>query len=168
MEEIRNTNAGQGLGIAGLVLGIIALIISFIPCLGMYALIPGVIAIILSAVGYAQASKSNSKKGLIIAALVISIVGTSIASWQLVIFRNAPSKLEKIGKEIQKAVDEEFNDQDMEKLEKAMEELEGTIDSISDENMEQVGKAASDAVKQYSKEVEKAKKELNDSDTTDD
>lgn len=33
MEENKTSNAGQGLGIAGLVLGIITLIISFIPCI---------------------------------------------------------------------------------------------------------------------------------------
>jgi hypothetical protein len=85
MEE-KKSNAGLGLGIAGLVLGIIALIISFIPCLGVYAVIPGVIAIVLSVFAFMQAKKANASKGLIIAALVISIVGTTIAViWGLVL-----------------------------------------------------------------------------------
>lgn len=85
MEE-KKSNAGLGLGIAGLVLGIIALIISFIPCLGVYAVIPGAIAIVLSIIGFSQAKKANASKGLIIAALVISILGTTIAIvWGLVL-----------------------------------------------------------------------------------
>lgn len=33
-----NSKAGKGLGIAGLVLGILAAVVSFVPCLGMYAM----------------------------------------------------------------------------------------------------------------------------------
>jgi len=163
MEENKNVNAGQGLGIAGLVLGIIALIISFIPCLGMYALVPGIIAVILSAIAFSQASKANAKKGLITAALIVSIVGTAIAGWQFYVFRNAPSKLEKIGREIQKAVDEEFDDEDMQDLEKAMEELEGEIEEITDSTVKTATKAAAKALKEFSEEVEKAADELEDS-----
>ena len=90
MEE-NKSNAGQGLGIAGLVLGIIALIISFIPCLGMYALIPGVIAIVLSAIAFSQAKNANASKGLIIAALVISILGTAIAGVQFFLLKKGLS-----------------------------------------------------------------------------
>lgn len=81
-EETQKSGAGKGLAIAGLVLGIIALVFSFVPCLGMYAAVPGFIAIILSAIGLAQASKGGASKGLAIAALVISILATSIAAWQ--------------------------------------------------------------------------------------
>lgn len=91
MEE-KKSNAGQGLGIAGLVLGIIALIISFIPCLGIWALVPGIIAIVLSAVALSQAKKANASRGLIIAALVISILGTVIAGvWGYVIKKSYSS-----------------------------------------------------------------------------
>lgn len=160
MEEHKNSNAGQGLGIAGLVLGIIALIISFIPCLGMYALLPGIIAIILSAIGYSQASKVNAKKGLITAALVLSIVGTSIAAWQFYIFRNAPSKIEQIGREFQKAVEDDLDEEDLEDLEEAMEKLEGQIEDITEETMEEVGKAAGEAIKEFSEELQEVAEEL--------
>jgi hypothetical protein len=77
MEEEKST-AGQGLGIAGLVVGIIALIFAFIPCFGFVAIIPGIIAIVLSAVGLSQATRENAQRGIIIAALIISILGTSL------------------------------------------------------------------------------------------
>ena len=88
-EETKSGSAGKGLGIAGLVLGILALVISFIPCLGMYAVVPGVIAIILSAIGLASAAKNQGAKGLNIAALIISILGTAIAGYQYYVISSA-------------------------------------------------------------------------------
>lgn len=160
MEEYNRSNTGQGLGIAGLVLGIIALIISFIPCLGMWALIPGIIAIVFSAIGYSQASQANASKGILIAALILSILGTSIAGWQFYLLRNAPTQIEKFGKELQKAIDDEIDDENMEDLEDAMEELEGKIEDINDDSMQEASKAASKALKEFSKEVEKVSDDL--------
>ena len=163
MEENKTSNAGQGLGIAGLVLGIITLIISFIPCIGVWAILPGIVAIVLSAIGFSQATKANAAKGLVIAALIISIIGTAIASWQIYIFKSDPSKMEK---KIEKARKEELDDEDMKELEEAMEELEGEIEEVSEENAEEIGRAAGKALKEFNDEVKKANKELED-DTTD-
>ena len=77
-----NSKAGKGLGIAGLVLGILAAILSFVPCLGMYAIFPGVIGLVLSVISIVQAGKAGAAKGMAIAGLVCSIVGSSIAVWQ--------------------------------------------------------------------------------------
>jgi hypothetical protein len=88
-EEITKSSAGQGLGIAGLIVGIIALIISFIPCLGMFALIPGIIALILSGIGVMIATKKNGAKGITIAALVISALACGIAGYQTKIIIDA-------------------------------------------------------------------------------
>jgi hypothetical protein len=145
MEEQPKSTAGQGLGIAGFVLGLIALIISFIPCLGMYAIFPGVIAIILSAIAFSQASKANAAKGLIIAALVVSILGSAIATWQFFALRTAADKFEKYGLEFKEVFKDEYGEdfdeavkdaaKDLEKvareLEKEMDKLEkDTIDTI--------------------------------------
>lgn len=105
MEE-KKSNAGQGLGIAGLVLGIIALLISFIPCVGLFALVPGAIAIVLSAIALMQAKKANASKGLIIAALVISILGTSIAAiWGLVLGSAAGGIKGQMDQQVMKDID---------------------------------------------------------------
>ncbi len=77
-----NSKAGKGLGIAGLVLGILAAILSFVPCLGMYAIFPGIIGLILSVISIVQANKAGAAKGMAIAGLVCSLVGSSIAVWQ--------------------------------------------------------------------------------------
>jgi hypothetical protein len=85
-EQQMQTTAGQGFGIAGMILGVLALVIAFIPCVGLIAIVPGAIAIILSIIGLIQANQGNGAKGLIIAALVISILATSIAAiWGIVI-----------------------------------------------------------------------------------
>lgn len=81
-ETTTNSKAGKGLGIAGLVLGILAAILSFVPCLGMYAVFPGIIGLVLSIISIMQASKAGAAKGMAIAGLVCSLVGTSIAGWQ--------------------------------------------------------------------------------------
>lgn len=77
-----NSKAGKGLGIAGLVLGILAAVIAFIPCLGTFAIIPGIIGLILSIISFVQANKAGAAKGMAIAGIVCSIVGCSIAGWQ--------------------------------------------------------------------------------------
>lgn len=80
MDEQEKTTAGQGFGVASLILGILALLIALIPCIGLFALIPGIVAIVLAIVGLSQASKANGAKGIIIAGLVVSILGTTIAA----------------------------------------------------------------------------------------
>lgn len=77
-----NSKAGKGMGIAGMVLGIIAAIFSFIPCLGMYAFIPGIVGLVLSVVSIMQANKVGAPKGMAIAGIVCSLIGCAIAGWQ--------------------------------------------------------------------------------------
>jgi len=156
MEEQKST-AGQGLGIAGLVLGIIALILSFIPCIGWVAIIPGFIAIALCIVGLTQANKANGAKGLIIAALVISILGTSIALLQGIFFAGVATegskwknKIEKISKDFGDEFEEEFG----EELEKATEEVE--------EALEEVGEDLEDALEKLEEGMEDTLEELSD------
>ena len=102
--EVKQTTAGQTLNILGIVLGIIAIIVSLIPCVGFIAIVPGVIGIILSAVGLDQARRSNGQKGLGYAALTISIVATIIAMLWLFL----TSGLAFIGSEIEKNIKTEI------------------------------------------------------------
>jgi peptidoglycan hydrolase CwlO-like protein len=79
MNEVKNPSAGSGLGIAGLILGILSIPFGILGCTFLFALIMGVLGIILSAVGYSQARQAGAQTGLIIAALIISILGTSFS-----------------------------------------------------------------------------------------
>ena len=129
-----SSNAGKGLGIAGLILGILAAIISFIPCLGTWAVVPGVLAIILSAISLSQANKAGASKGLAIAGLVCGIVGSAIAGWQWYALSRTAMDAAMIMKNtgmldsINKAME---NSGMMDSLNKAMEVMKEASDSAS-------------------------------------
>ncbi len=113
MEE-NTKNAGQGLGVAALVMGIISFIVAFIPCVGLFALFTSAIAIVLGAIGLSQASKSNSPKGLMMGGLILGIIALFVAIAQVVLFAGladkAPyfeEKFEDVIKDLEKDV---FND----------------------------------------------------------
>jgi hypothetical protein len=76
------TNSWKLFAIIGLVLGILALLFSFIPCLGMYAIFPGVIGLILGVVAMMQAGKVNAPKGMAIAAIICAVLGSAVAGYQ--------------------------------------------------------------------------------------
>ena len=86
MEENIQTNAGQGFGIAALVLGIIALVTAVIPCIGILALVPGILGIIFAIIALMQASQHNGAKALIIVALVMASLGTAISTVWVMVF----------------------------------------------------------------------------------
>lgn len=158
------------MGIIGIVLGIISLIVAFIPCVGIVAFFPGVLAIVFSIISIVQASNGNGKKGLGIAALIISIVSVVIAAVWIVIISgtaifadevfNKSGKYELFGKEFKDAFDKEIGDEIDRKsitdsLEKALRDLEHDLDQldsttidISDkEAARKVGTAAAKALK---------------------
>ena len=135
-EETQTSTAGKGLGIAGFVLGLLALLFSFIPCLGMYAVFPGVIAIILAAVALMQANKGGAKKGLIIAALVVSVIGTGVAVWQYTVLSNA---LEDAGGTLEGIMDkakEDMSDEEKAEFEDAMGDMEDAFEDALNEGEE--------------------------------
>jgi len=135
-EQVQKSNAGKGLGIAAFVIAVVGIVISFIPCLGMYGLVPCGIALILAIIAFVQAKKANSSKGLIIAALVISIVGTSIALWQLMNTKSSletdKDAIEKI--DIKKSLnDDEFNNgmnESVDSLSSSVEQMQQGLDSV--------------------------------------
>lgn len=66
------------MGIAALVLGIISIIIGFIPLCGSIALLPAIIGLILGIVDTVQKSKKGEKKGVSIAGLVLSAIAVAV------------------------------------------------------------------------------------------
>jgi hypothetical protein len=181
MEE-QKTTAGQGLGIAGLILGILAIPLALMGCTFALALLLGAAGIALSAIGLHQANSAHGTKGLPISGLTVSIVGLSIAlMWGLLFtstaiqhgqfWRNAPF-WEHIGKEVEKNVEGAFQDMDEEfekmgdDLEKVLEDLENEegwedIDwngEISDEELDQVLNSYEELIGDYIRLVEKADK----------
>jgi len=131
MEQER-TNAGQTLGIIGLILGIITFMLGFIPCIGIIAIIPGILAIILSAVGLSQANRDNGARGINITALVVSIIGVLVASLWLIfvvgIANLSEGEIEGLVEDvIEEVIDESIHNAD---LQDALQELEEQLDEV--------------------------------------
>lgn len=74
------------MGIAALILGIISLIIGFIPLCGSIAIFPAIIGIILGIVDIVVKSKKGEKKGVSIAGLVLSAIATLVIVFWVIIF----------------------------------------------------------------------------------
>lgn len=139
MEEPVKTNAGQGFGIASLILGILALLIAFIPCIGIFALIPGIIAVVLGIVGLSQARNANGTTGLIISGLVISSLATLIAAVWLIFFSasglflnklNEDNKLDIVIEEIVNQFEKEFEDDQNIEIESIETDPEKTLEEL--------------------------------------
>lgn len=151
----QTTTAGQGMGIAGLILGIIAIPLAIIPCTIILALLFGTAGIVLSAVGLHQANIANGTKGLPVSGLIVSIVGLSIAfMWGLLfasfIDHGKPwrqgkfwEQFEKIGNEVGRDIEESMKDMedDLEKtgkeLEEAGKDLEKTLEDLESDSTKQ-------------------------------
>ena len=86
MEEYKKSTEGQVAGIIGIVMGIISLIVAFIPCVGIVAFVPGGIAIVFSIISIVQANRGNGAKTLSIVSLVISSIAIVIAAAWLMLF----------------------------------------------------------------------------------
>lgn len=73
------TKPSNGLGTAGFVVGLVGLVLSFIPLIEVVAWPLVILGIVFSSVGIAKASKGRAtNKGLAIAGLVASVVGLAI------------------------------------------------------------------------------------------
>lgn len=125
--NIQRTNAGQGLGIAGLIIGIVSLIIAFIPCVGVFAFFPALISIILSAVGLSQASRSNGARGLTLSALIISALALGLSLvWPLFF-----AKLAKDSGDLKEVIEEVINNEEFQEgFRDALEDVENELDEV--------------------------------------
>lgn len=135
-DQVQKTKAGQGLGIAGFILGAVALIVCWIPCLGTWAIFPGSVGLILSAIALSQASRGNGQKGLIIAALIVSIVGTAVAVFQYYAIRKAAKEMENnildFSNEWNEAMDESYDSTGMfGEMEDALQEMENEFENAA-------------------------------------
>lgn len=133
MEQVK-TDAGQTLGIIGLIFGIISLLVAFIPCVGMLAFAPAGLALLLSIIGLVQANKNNGAKGLNIGALIVSIVSIAFASIWLIIMVGVSNmdenEIENVVKDvIMDVVDENLNE-DLQTAAKELEKHLETLDSL--------------------------------------
>lgn len=69
----------NGLAIAGFVLGLLALLGSWIPFVNILAIVLGVVGLVLAIIGLSTSKRKGSGKGLAIAGLVMSLLGILFA-----------------------------------------------------------------------------------------
>lgn len=104
--KLQRPNAGQGMGIAALVLGTIAFIASFIPCFGIIAVIFGVLAIVFGAIGVSQAKSENVSATLPRAGLILGVLATLfVIIWIALFVKDLSSDVVDNKNEITKALD---------------------------------------------------------------
>lgn len=94
----------HGLGITGLILGILTLLVSFIPCFGMYAFFFGILAIFISVIGLAIAFIHKHPKGLLIGALITSLIGCGIGYSQYAALTSIADNPEEFFKDFEEEV----------------------------------------------------------------
>lgn len=74
------------MGVASLVLGILSLIIGFVPFCGAIALLPAIIGLILGIVDVVLKSKKSEPKGMGVAGIVLSAISiVVIVFWVFVV-----------------------------------------------------------------------------------
>lgn len=107
MEDYKQpSNAGQGMGIAALVLGILGLIAAFIPCFGFIAVIFGVLAIVFGAIGLSQAKREQASTTMPLAGLILGCAATVfVVIWVLVVVGSIGSAVMSHKDEITNAID---------------------------------------------------------------
>ncbi|TFG41729.1 MAG: hypothetical protein E4H43_04035 [Bacteroidia bacterium] len=151
--------AGQNLGIAALITAIVTFVIAVIPCVGLIAMIPGIIAIVLASIGLSQASRNDSPRGVLVAALIIGVVATLISFSQLFVVGKFGDKFHKEwGSEIENVINDVQRN--------VLDELENANVSIKvetgDEKVEINVGAGKEDRQQELEELEKANTGVND------
>jgi phosphate/sulfate permease len=130
-EEVKN-NTGQNLGIAALITAIITFVLAVIPCVGLMAIIPGIIAIVLASVGLSHAARTDSPRGVLVAALIIGIVASLISFSQVFVAGKIaekadkwPDRIEEIVTDVQDKILEDMEDANVSiKIESGDEKIE--------------------------------------------
>lgn len=123
--KIETTNHGNGspkiFGIIGFVLSIFALVFSFIPCVGYYAIVPGILSFIFSLIATIQLKRRGEGAGLFIAGIIISLLAIVIGLVQYFVFKDAIQAAKRQEEEVDKSF-----------IEKIMEESEDTLQKTGD------------------------------------
>ena len=83
------------MGVAALVLGIISVIVSFIPFCGTWAIVPAIVGLVLGIIDWSKKKKAGEKKGKAIAGTICSGVAIIIIIAWWALFGMAAKKVAK-------------------------------------------------------------------------
>ena len=73
---------GSGQAVTSLVLGIISIVFTFIPCFGFVAIVTGIIGLIMGIIG----RKSTTRHGMAVTGMVLSIISLGLAILFIVLY----------------------------------------------------------------------------------
>lgn len=111
------------MGVAALVLGIISLLIGFIPVIGAIAFIPALIGLILGIVEIVKKSKSKEPKAMGIAGTVLSAIAIVIIIFWVFIVGTVTYEVINNPEDFMEALNEEYDRWEEEWLESGYGEL---------------------------------------------
>ncbi|GAA1334170.1 hypothetical protein GCM10009660_11310 [Catellatospora bangladeshensis] len=98
----------NGLGVAGFVLGLLGLLFSFLPVIGLVAWPLVVLGLVLGALGVARARRGRAaNKGLAVAGVVLSAAGLVVCVLWLVFFGRAASEAAETLDDLERAAHKE-------------------------------------------------------------
>lgn len=126
-------NKTNGLSIGGMVVGIIALLVSFVPCIGMLGGVLALVGLILSLIGYRSAKDANGPTTMAIVGMVLSVLAIIAAlAWGALIA--------KASGDIAEPLNVETCDELLVEMEKAAKEMKGFEDKGDDTGFGDISK----------------------------
>lgn len=92
------------MGIASLVIGIVGLIMSFIPCIGTYAFLPVIAGLVLGIIDMKQQKQKKQPHGISVAGIVLNAVALIII---IIMYMWVSSTVDNLDKSFKKAFSED-------------------------------------------------------------
>lgn len=111
-------------GIIGLIIAIITLILSLVPCIGFYTIIPSIIAIVFCGIAFSYSKKQNEDTSLPLAGMIIGAIAVAVAVYQYYIFKpvfDAKQEIQNSINEVQEEMTDSLENKMIEVLEEKLE-----------------------------------------------
>lgn len=94
MEQNAPSTKGKGLGMAGMIIGIVALVWSIIPIAGAMAWWVALVGLVLSVVAFFMAKNGNNpKRGAMIAGMIMNAVALALAIYWIYALASAATEM---------------------------------------------------------------------------
>ena len=115
--EIKQPSA---LGITSLIIGVMSLMVSFVPCIGVIAVVPAIIGLLIGGVGLVVARSSNQGTGMPITGSIINVLAIVVVGLWFLLFAAIGEKAEQAKKDLKARgpvrvtaleIDDDYNEQ---------------------------------------------------------
>ena len=109
----KHTISARIIAIIGLVIAILSLLVSLIPCIGYYALAPSAISFICSIVGIVYLKKAGKTASIAVIGALLGALAVASATYQYIEFKavfDAKKRLENTVEEVEQEVKKEVRE----------------------------------------------------------